>query len=667
MGYIHVCLLNGSEPSLVLIDSNCGYMQLVDTVIAEIRLDLTEVAVTMKYVLNSELPPIVIKNDNNVLSYMALKDMERDPSKYPIIIEVTEEDSQQNNGMLPFGVEPSGPKFSLMDMSSDICGTIIEPLSDNYEYEVTVVSVTSARDVEMGRVFRNKEIMKLSLSLYAIQNMFEYVVVRSDKKDYLVKCSYDECDRICRASRVARTDLFKIRHIVERHRCASNIILGSHRQATKAIVSHCIKCKYTSSRTLYTPNDIRNDVVHTYGVSLNYVKAWRSREETLKLIRGDPADSFNNIPRFFAMLQHTNLGTVTDLELDGHSRFKYCFMALGSSIQGWGHCRPVVVVDDTYLSGHYGGTLFTACTQDANNSIYILAFGIGDSENDASWTWFFENLRKAYDYIEGLCFVSDRHNSIKNAIEKVYPGTCYGICSYHLLQNLKSRYGKLGKNITQTFNSAVRAYTLSEYDYNIQQLDTINGKIKSYLDGVGPAKWSRFHMPTNRYSTMTSNIVESVNAVTKSAKNYPIVARINQAMFSASCAKLTFVVDIEGHTCTYKMLQVDQLPCPHALAVIASVKMDPYEFCSYYYTREAYKNTYNETIFPLGNPNEWIVPKDFENIVVLPPNQKRSCGRSTKKRFRYAVEDNITVKYGRCGESGHNRRPCSSLVPLSQI
>ncbi|XP_022892227.1 uncharacterized protein LOC111407136 [Olea europaea var. sylvestris] len=535
--------------------------------------------------------------------------------------------------------------------------------------------------------------MKLSLSLYAIQNMFEYVVVRSDKRDYLVKCSHDECDWICRASRMARMDLFKIRHIVEGHRCASNIVLGSHRQATKALVLHCIKYKYTSSRTLYIPNDIRNDVLHTYGLSLNYVKAWRSWEETLKLIRGDPADSFNNIPRFFAMLQHINPGMVTDLELDGHRRFKYCFMALGASIRGWGHCRSAVVVDGTYLNGHYGGTLFTACTQDANNSIYIFAFGIGDSENDASWTWFFKNLRKAYGYREGLCFVSDRHNSIKNAIEK-------------------SRYGKSGKNIPQTLNSAVHAYTLSEYEYNMQQLDAINGKIRGYMDGVEPAKWSRFHMPTNRYSTMTSNIVESVNAVTKSAKNYPIVTlleslrqtiqswfcrhresmqvifttlsskyekqmgemstdmrnlrvvHINQAMFSASCENLTFFVDIEGRTCTCRMHQVDQLPCPHALAVIASVKMDPYEFCSYCYTREAYKSTYNETFFPVGNPNEWIVSKDFENIVVLPPNQKRSCGRPTEKRFRSAVEDNMPVKCGRCSESGHNCRTCSSLVPL---
>lgn len=137
------------------------------------------------------------------------------------------------------------------------------------------------------------------------------------------------------------------------------------------------------------------------------------------MLRGDPTDSFNKIPEFFYILQQTNLGTVTGLQIDGHSRFKYCFMALGASIRGLKHCRPVVVVDETYLNGHYGRTLFTACIQDANNSVFVLAFRIGDNENDRSWSWFFGQLKKAYGDREGLCFVSDRHNSIRKAIENV--------------------------------------------------------------------------------------------------------------------------------------------------------------------------------------------------------------------------------------------------------
>ncbi|XP_022867074.1 uncharacterized protein LOC111386828 [Olea europaea var. sylvestris] len=286
----------------------------------------------------------------------------------------------------------------------------------------------------------------------------------------------------------------------------------------------------------------------------------------------------------------------------------------------------------------------------------------------------------------------------------------------HKMQITAFMYLLLGLGITRMTapGHVVHAYTLLEYEYYMQQLDSINEKIRGYLDEVGLERWSRFHMPSNRYSTMTSNIVESVNAITKSAKNYPILALleslrqilqswfcrhkedaqgtftillikyekkmremstdmrnlrvfpINQAMFSINGESSSFVVDIENRTCTCRMLQVDQLPCPHALAVFASMKIDPYEYCFYYYTSEAFRNTYQETIFPVGNPAEWTVPNDVHDIVVIAPNQKQSCGRPTEKRFRPAYEENITVKCGRCGESGHNRRTCSSLVPLSQ-
>ncbi|XP_022889448.1 uncharacterized protein LOC111404956 [Olea europaea var. sylvestris] len=496
--------------------------------------------------------------------------------------------------------------------------------------------------------------------------------------------------------------------------CAANIVLGAHRQVTASVVSMCIKYKYNSFRTRYTPHDICNDMLHNYGVSLNYVKAWRSRERTLKILRGDPTDSFMKIPSFFYMLDQINPGTVTGLELDSHNRFKYCFMAIGTSIRGWQHCRPVMVVDAAYLNGHHGGTLFTTCTQDANNSIFILAFGIGDNENDRSWTWFFEQLKSAYRNRKGLCFVSDRHNSIKNVIEKVYPGIYHGICSYHLLQNLKSYFGKSDHNITQAFNSDVRAYTLAKFEYNMRQLDSINPKITAYLAKVNPEKWSRFHMPANRYSIMTLNIVESVNTVTKVAKNFPVVALLdslrqtiqswfckhrdsasdtftklsgnnekilrdmsydlrnftvsltNQTIFSIHGDCSSFIVDMEQRMCTCRTFQVDQLSCPHALAVIAMMKMDAYDYCSYFYTRDAYLNAYKHTVFPIGNINEWTVLDEVVNIVVLPPNQERSTGWPSEKRKRSSCEGKSIFKCGRCGKNGDNRRTCTSLVPLCQ-
>ncbi|XP_022851144.1 uncharacterized protein LOC111372945 [Olea europaea var. sylvestris] len=213
--------------------------------------------------------------------------------------------------------------------------------------------------------------------------------------------------------------------------------------------------------------------------------------------------------------------------------------------------------------------------------------------------------------------------------------------------NLKSYYGKSRQNITQAFNSAIRAYTLEEFEYNMQQLDAMNDKIRDYLDEVGPEKWSRIHMPANRYSTITSNIVESVNAVTK-------VSHSNQTVFFVSDERSTFVVDIEQRTCTCRMLQVDLMPCPHALAVIAHTKKDAYSYCSYYYTKDAYVNAYESSVYPVGNPDEWRVSDEVEFQIILASNQKRSSGRPTEKRKRSSREGKPKVRCGRCGAHGHN-------------
>ncbi|CAA2990040.1 Hypothetical predicted protein [Olea europaea subsp. europaea] len=89
MEYVHVCLLYGSQLALVMVDNNCCYIKLVEIAVTKFSLDPTKVAVTMTYTLNVDLPLIRISSDSNVRIYVTLKTVERDPSKYPINIEVT--------------------------------------------------------------------------------------------------------------------------------------------------------------------------------------------------------------------------------------------------------------------------------------------------------------------------------------------------------------------------------------------------------------------------------------------------------------------------------------------------------------------------------------------------------------------------------------------------
>ncbi|KAH0748102.1 hypothetical protein KY290_027334 [Solanum tuberosum] len=81
--------------------------------------------------------------------------------------------------------------------------------------------------------------------------------------------------------------------------------------------------------------------------------------------------------------------------------------------------RPIVVVDGAALRGSYGGTMLTASTMDLGRHILPLAYAIVDSENDASWTWFFEQFREAYGEREHMCFMSDRNESIWKGTARV--------------------------------------------------------------------------------------------------------------------------------------------------------------------------------------------------------------------------------------------------------
>ena len=65
-------------------------------------------------------------------------------------------------------------------------------------------------------------------------------------------------------------------------------------------------------------------------------------------------------------------------------------------------------------------------------NILPLAYGIIDSENDASWTWFFEQLREAHGVKYNMCIVSDRNKSIIKVVSRVSDGVPHYACIWHL-------------------------------------------------------------------------------------------------------------------------------------------------------------------------------------------------------------------------------------------
>lgn len=211
--------------------------------------------------------------------------------------------------------------------------------------------------------------------------------------------------------------------------------------------------------------------------------------------------------------------------MDDNGHFKFCFMAFGASIEGWKCCRPIISVDGTFLKCKFGGMLLIASSQDGNNQIFPLAYAIVDSENDASWTWFFQNLRTCFGERENLVIVSDRHLSIPKGVSRVFANVEYCVCIRHLLQNLKLQFKD--PLLDKYFFSSAFAYTVHDFEYHMKSLESICPNIRQYLSNVGFEKWSRAYSRQRRYGMMTTNVSECVNFVFKNYRELPVASMLS--------------------------------------------------------------------------------------------------------------------------------------------
>ncbi|KAA0045551.1 protein FAR1-RELATED SEQUENCE 3-like [Cucumis melo var. makuwa] len=178
---------------------------------------------------------------------------------------------------------------------------------------------------------------------------------------------------------------------------------------------------------------------------------------------------------------------VIEYKVDADGRFLYFFMELSASISGWQHCRPVIFIDGTSPKNKYGGTLLSASTPDSNDQIFRLAFCVVDSENDSSWTWFCNQLKRIICGQNDVVIVSDRHRSICKAIEVVFLNVLHCICLVYLLQNLKLKYKRIMDTL---FHSCRKAFNIVDFEHEMRLLESSAPGIGEELESIGFAKWS---------------------------------------------------------------------------------------------------------------------------------------------------------------------------------
>ncbi|KAL5574324.1 hypothetical protein UlMin_023921 [Ulmus minor] len=255
------------------------------------------------------------------------------------------------------------------------------------------------------------------------------------------------------------------------------------------------------------------------------------------------------------MPEKVNPGTITYIEVDGDNRFKYLFLAFGVAIKGFEFMRKVVGIDGTFLKSQYNGVLLVATTQDGNGQCYPIAWGIVDFENEDAWTWFLSKLKEVIGNSDELAFISDRALSIEKVISNVFDKAHHGACAWHVSQNVRNKFKCV--DIIGSYWNAVNAYRIEDFRGYMIEISKRYPRVADYLENeVGFQKWSRCHFLGIRYNVTMTNMVESLNSMLVTVREFPYVALLdlNLVTYQVKSGEIDAMVDIFNKKCSCKVL-----------------------------------------------------------------------------------------------------------------
>uniref|UniRef100_A0A1U7YEQ5 Uncharacterized protein LOC104244106 n=1 Tax=Nicotiana sylvestris TaxID=4096 RepID=A0A1U7YEQ5_NICSY len=614
----------------ILTKEYASFNDLVASISNQLGIDLSSKSIKIQYKVEGNCTPMKIHNDMGYRVYVELKKENREFGMYPLCITTIEKELLSGGSLNQGDIVQIDEAVQRYDFDTD--DTLALDFVNSGEaigvFELDkdlIISNTNQREVMAGQVYKDKTTLKEVMENYAISQRFQFRIDRSNAVSYALLCISEDCGWRFKVSSINKLELFKVREFIDNHTYPLKDKVYEQRQASSSLRGGMIRPKLINHKRKYIPKDIIDDVKSDLGVDVSYMLAWRSKEK------------------------------------------------------GFDHCRPTVVVDGSHLKSYYTGTFVSASTLDGAGHILPLAYGVIDSENDVSWTWFFEQFKIAYGDRENMCIVSDRKESIIKSLSRVYPDVPHFACIWHLWNNVYKKFKKSHAKLSEIYFSMAKAYTQAKFDSLMEKVEKVDIRVKEYLKLAGYEKWARLYAPVNRGWTMTSNIAESINAALVSARELPIYDFLEEVrkMFGhwncsnrkeatqtyttlgkkyqemltlneAMSTRMTVVPSTEylhkvndgGRHYTVCLLerkyvcgrfQVDELRCPHAWAVLKSKFLMPEEYCFNYYKPNIVVMTYDVPVYPLPDKNDWNIPAHVAEEVVLPPKWKRPTGRPKKK------------------------------------
>ncbi|KAH6836427.1 hypothetical protein C2S53_016486 [Perilla frutescens var. hirtella] len=165
---------------------------------------------------------------------------------------------------------------------------------------------------------------------------------------------------------------------------------------------------------------------------------------------------------------------------------------------------------------------------------------------------------------------------------------------------------------------------------------------------------------------------EAVNKLSKNVEHgrcFPVRCTTLAHLWKVEVGRESFMVDLQHRTCDCREFELDLIPCSHAAAAIRFSGGHIYEFVDRCYKTETVVSMYDSVIMGLPSLEEWILPP-YGSPLVLAPVIKKQAGRPRMPRARGGVEAASSSRRQvctRCHGPSHNRRVCTSQIPIGGV
>ncbi|KAK9287904.1 hypothetical protein L1049_016348 [Liquidambar formosana] len=441
--------------------------------------------------------------------------------------------------------------------------------------------------VGLGQQFNSANEFRDALHKYSLAHGFIYTIKRACSTHVSAKCRVEGCPWIIGATKLSKTQLFRIKKMNGTHTCGVGTNAVRPR-ASKKLVASIVKEKLRNTPN-YRPMEIVDEIRRDFGLEVRYAQAWRGMESAREELHGSFKEAFNQLPWLCEKIIETNPDRGRGISESLPQIFNNCYH---------GYCLDHLTENlKQELKGPFTREVVCAIVAEFHNAAYAPT-------------------------VEGF----------KNCIETM---TCLSPEAYEWIQQNKpehwanaffkgTRYNHLKSSTADSFYNWASEFPLPI----VEMIETTRRKMMEliYKGRVDSDEWS---------SRLTPSSEEKLQKITTKLHSVEVLFTPGSAYKVRDSLGAINVVNLDSWDCSCREWQLTGLPCLHAVAVIDCIGKNVYDYCSKYFTTEAYRNSYSESINPVLTEDR-PMHRESSPVRVHPPSIRRSSGRPKEKRVRSA-------------------------------